>query len=235
MKTMKCLSAIMALLLVFPVLAYTYGDGAAVGAVTPGLDSGEICRCETLDEVRQGQRWPTRPEAMKKTAYEFLSSFSDAERNLLDSYDTGNFTKEEVKDILQWLRDNRMYMSDKALAVLNTLTGPSKGAATKHTKTASTGKSTQTTAAVAVTKPKPGTPKKVLKQSIAWKHMAFYIAKETVRKAYVGLKEQYPDKNEFAIQDLLYRKIFTKEERNLIESDLKNHLATRALLNEATK
>jgi hypothetical protein len=236
-KISRFLFVTLAVMLIFPCLLLAYGGGedATQVGIESGLDSGKICQCKTLEEVRKGQRWHTRPGAMKKTAYEFLDSFHDAERNLLDSYDTGAFTDEEMKDILRWLKDNKMYMSDKALKTLNKLSGTPEDSVTKSSKITSSGKSTQTTAVVTVTKPNPVPPKKVLTQSIALKHMAIHIAKEAVRKKYAGLKNQYPNKNEFAIQDLLYRKIFTKEERNFIESDLKNHMATRALLNEVTK
>jgi hypothetical protein len=232
MKIMKYLGATLTLVFFLPGLVCAYGDGAATGAVKNGLDSGKVCRCETLDEVRQGQRWHTRPEALKKTAYEFVSSFPDAERNLLDNYKTGTFTKEEVKEILQWLRDNRLYMSDKALKVLNELNDTPEGSATKSTKTTSTGTSTTTTASAPGIKTTPSTPKAKIKQSIKSKTVGLEMIGGKITNLYYDLKEKHPDKNEFALQDMVYRKIFTKEERNVIESDLMLHLRTRTVIND---
>ena len=237
MKITRCLFVTLAVMLVFPCLVLAYGGsgGGTQGQMESGLDSGKICQCKTLDEVQKGQRWHTRPDAMKKTAYEFLDSFPDADRNLLDSYDTGAFTDEEVKDILQWLKDNKMYMSDRALKTLNKLSGTPEGSATKSPKTTSSGKSMETTASAPATKTTSSTPKQLIEDSIKLKQLGLFCTSRKVREMFAELQEQHPKKNEFAIQDMLYRKIFTKEERDVLESDLKNHLCTRAVLNEVTK
>ena len=75
MRTSKFLILFLLIILAFPSLIVAYGEGTTQGAVKSGIDSGKICRCETLEEVRQGYKWSTRPEAMKKSPYEAVSSF----------------------------------------------------------------------------------------------------------------------------------------------------------------
>jgi hypothetical protein len=233
-KITRFLFVTLAVILVFPCLVLAYGGsgGGTQGQIESGSDSGKICQCETIEEARKGQRWHTRPDAMKKTAYEFLESFPDADRNLMDSYDTGAFTDEEVKDILQWLKDNKMYMSDRALKTLNKLSGTPEGSATKTPKTTSTGKSMETTASAPATKTTSSPSVDKIEQSIKAKKYFIVIMPGSVKNLYKNLKGKYPDKNHFAIQDMLYRKIFTKQERNVIESDLKTHLNIRLLLDQ---
>jgi len=175
---------ILALLLSLPTCATAYGGGGADETVS-ALGTNKVCRCETLDEVRKGQRWHTRPDAIKKTAYEFVSSFPDADRNFLDSYDTGAFTKEEAVEILQWLKTNRLYMSDKALTLLNTLTGTSGTASTSDTNVTSTSQSTQTTRTTSKT--------------------LFKRAKQ--------LYTQHPHRSRTAIAHNLYKELYTDKQQ----------------------
>lgn len=236
MKRAYVFTAALAIVLVVPCLVFAYGDGAAAGAVKPGLDSGKVCRCETLDEVRDGQRWHTRPEAMKKTAYEFLSSFPEAERNLLDSYDTGAFTDDEVKDILQWLKNNRMYMSDKALAVLNTLTGTSDGTVTKDTTNTSAAHSTPITSGPTSTTAASLTPQDKAKISATIKFYAYFMqGPQLVSDKYVELSIKHPHKNHFELNNMVYKQIFTKNERNVIQSDLKAYLGVMNRIDKITR
>jgi hypothetical protein len=236
-KITRFLFVTLAVMLIFPCLVLPYGGGedATQVGIESGLDSGKICQCKTLEEVRKGQRWQTRPGAMKKTAYEFLNSFHDADRNLMDSYDTGAFTDDEMKDILQWLKDNKMYMSDRALETLNKLSDTPEDSATKSSKTTSSGKSTQTTASAPATKTTSSPSIDQIKNSIEIKKSFLFMVPHSVQALYNKLKGKHPDKNHFAIQDMLYRKIFTKQERNVIESDLKTHVNIRLLLNEYSK
>jgi hypothetical protein len=235
-KRVQAVSVTLAILLVLPCLVFAYGDGAATGSVKNGLDSGKVCRCETLDEVRQGQRWHTRPETLKNTAYEFLSSFQDAERNLLDNYDQGDLTKDEVKDILQWLKDNKMYMSDKALKVLNTLAGTAESTDTKSPKISSSAQSPETTSGPSGTAATTLTPQDKAKISATKKFYAYFMqGPQLVSDTYIKLRIKHPKKNHFALNDMVYRQMFTKEERNVIQSELKVYLGVMHRIDKLTR
>jgi hypothetical protein len=237
-KITRFLFVTLAVMLVYPCLLLAYGGGedATQVEIESGLDSGKICRCKTLDEVQKGQRWHTRPEAMKNTAYEFLDNFPDADRNLMDRYEAGDFTDEEVKDILQWLKDNKMYMSDRALKTLNKLSGTPEGSATKSSKTTSSGKSAQPTASTPGTTTTSSTPEDAVKAMAQKKIFAYLIqCPPLVTNMYDKFKYQNANKNHFELNNMVFRKLFTKKERDLIQSDLKVYIRIMNRIDQLTK
>jgi hypothetical protein len=187
-KRVQAVSVTLAILLVLPCLVFAYGDGAATGAVKNGLDSGKVCRCETLDEVRQGQRWHTRPEAMRKSPYEAASRFWDAEQSLLLGYKHGNYTKEEMIEIFQWLKTNKLFISDKALIFFDGLTGTSATTTVSSTTTPTT----------------PTTPLSKVPIYTRWKAML-----KRAKQMYL----EHPNRSRTAIAHNLYKEMHTPEEQ----------------------
>lgn len=144
MKTSKFLIFFLSIMFAFPSMAVAYGEGTTQGAVKSGLDSGKICRCESLEEVRQGYKWNTRPEAMKKSPYEAVSSFWDAEQSLLIGYEHGAYTKEEMIEIFQWLKKNKFFISDVAMEKFNKILDETGTKSSSKTKTTTSTKKPQT-------------------------------------------------------------------------------------------
>lgn len=52
---------------------------------------------------------------------------------------------------------------------------------------------------------------------------------------FAQLQEQHPQKNEFDIQGMVFRKIFTKQERDEISKDMETQLYIMGMINEVTK
>jgi hypothetical protein len=145
-KITRFLFVTLAVMLVYPclVLAYGGGEGTTQSGIGSGLDSGKICQCETLEQVRKGERWNTRPEAMKKSPYEAAGSFWDAEQSLLTGYKHGSYTKEEMIEIFKWLKTNKFFISDVAMEEFNKLTEATGTKSLPQTKTTTSTKKPQT-------------------------------------------------------------------------------------------
>ena len=52
---------------------------------------------------------------------------------------------------------------------------------------------------------------------------------------YIKLKIQNPQKNHFELNNMVYRQMFTKEERNLIQSDLKVYIGVMNRIDKITR
>ena len=191
MKITKFLIVSLAAVLAFPCLSFAYGEGSSPGAMKSGIDSGKVCRCETLEEVQQGYKWSTRPEVMKKSPYEAASRFWDAEQSLLIGYEHGSYTKEEMIEIFQWLKTNKFFISDKALTLFNTWTGV----------TGKTG-SSQTTSASSTAA--PTTPLSKLPIYTLWKGVL-----KRAKQMYL----EHPNRSRTGIAHNLYKEMYTPEER----------------------
>ena len=202
MKITKFLIVSLAAVLAFPCLSFAYGEGSSPGAMKSGIDSGKVCRCETLEEVQQGYKWSTRPEVMKKSPYEAASRFWDAEQSLLIGYEHGSYTKEEMIEIFQWLKTNKFFISDKALTLFNTWTGVIGKTGSSKTTTSPATTTPQTTSASSTAA--PTTPLSKVPKYMLWKVML-----KRANQMYL----EHPNRSRTGIAHNLYKEMYTPEER----------------------
>ena len=118
-------------LVLSPNSAFAYGGGGGAdisqledssfggGAVSWGSNPNGA-------NVRGSSIWHGRPENIEKGPYQADTAVQDAEQDLLDGFNSGEYTADEVKTNLEWAQNVGIAISDEAQQTLDNIKNPPK-------------------------------------------------------------------------------------------------------------